>query len=99
EHPRVLVTEVVDSDIRPPDGAAQALHGGEDLFVDAVLPANLWMPGEKPGAVEHGPHTGARISQADALHDVGADGRTQSIEQGPQLFAVVRAETIVRVQP
>ena len=47
-----LVAGVVDDDVGPADAAADAVDGWQDLFVNAVLPADLRVVGEQADLVD-----------------------------------------------
>ena len=96
---RVLVAGVVDGDVHEADRPAQGADGGQDLLVNAVLPADFLVVAKQPDVVHRGGDAADRVGQAQALHAVGGVFVAQRGQQGPQLLAVDVVDAVVGVQP
>src|SRR5262249_22932690 len=69
---RIVITAVLDQDIRSKDLAAQTDCGRNNLFVDPILPTDLRVVRKKPGVVQD--HGGLRrkVRRAALLHQINS---------------------------
>ena len=92
------VAGVGDGDVGEADGIAGAAEGGQDLLVDAVVPAEAGTVTEEADLIDDGGGSGV-TGERRLLHDEGGVVVVEAAQQVEELATVGLVEVLVGVQP
>src|SRR5262249_27994485 len=66
----ILVADMMNCDVSVVHHATEPADGRQDLFMDAILPADVGMIAEEPDVVDYRGDSGRRVGKTAALHRV-----------------------------
>ncbi len=96
---RVGVAGVVDAEVGEAHPMTQATDGGQDLFMDAVLPADVGMVAEEAALIDQGGRVAGTDLGGALLQIESRRFLTERREEGAELAAVFRIEVLIGVEP